>query len=59
MSKRQQGAIYVLDYEKMGKTYKPRRLHRTDCPHPDPAAQFMPATARERQTLPVCYHCAR
>lgn len=54
----------VLDYEAMKrdgtvKRGKPRRLHRTDCPHPAVTAVFRPATATEQATLPECADCAR
>jgi hypothetical protein len=47
----------VLDYQRMGKSDKPRRLHRTDCPHPYPQALYRAATPDELRTLPRCHDC--
>jgi hypothetical protein len=50
--------LYVLDYEAMGRAaVKPRRLHRTDCSHPDARASWRKATQEELKTLPPCKDC--
>lgn len=55
----EQGALlYVLDYEAMGrKGVQPRRLHRTDCPHPYPQSAWRKATQEELRTLSPCKDC--
>jgi hypothetical protein len=53
----------VYDYEAMGRPYKPRCLHRTDCPHVavnvGSPTQFRKATPDELTRLPECRDCAR
>jgi hypothetical protein len=50
--------LYVLDYEAMGRTgVKPRRLHRTDCSHPDAQTAWRKATQEELKTLRPCKDC--
>lgn len=60
MSSTQQAKpIYVIDYVADGKPGKPRRLHRTDCPHTDQGQTFRKATPTELRTLRECADCAR
>jgi hypothetical protein len=49
---------HVIDYAAMGRTTKPRMLHRPDCTH-NPEAVYRKATKAERASLPECASCAR
>ena len=49
--------LFVLDYAAMGRPYRPKRLHRQDCPHPSVGSAWRPATSEELKTLPPCKDC--
>ena len=51
--------IHVIDYEAMGKPYKPRMRHRPDCPHTDQGQVFRPIRTAQERALPECAECAR
>jgi hypothetical protein len=50
--------LYVIDYPQLGRGDTPRKLHRTDCPHPYPQTAFRAATADELRQLEECRTCA-
>jgi hypothetical protein len=51
-------ANQVLDYDRMHRMTKPRRLHNTDCPHASSNTLWRPATSEELKQLRVCQDCA-
>jgi hypothetical protein len=48
---------YVLDYGAMQRPYRPKCLHREECPHPMSNKIWREARPQELKTLPPCKGC--